>query len=227
MSIHSNFEINGSKPEKIETWNGSTLNLLFKAGTFEIQRNIKRLNSIDVFPVPVASAGTRIHLTLLSGCREIKMQPTTTAGEVAQMFATGAMIGKRGHQGIPFADWFRGFARAVRNQTEIDKNTFTNALAEAADTTFRGYVRPINGEMWTVAKDIAKIAKQEVEKTPNLYSMLQLIVDEGYSSVARTIDLLPVLHQAGVVHVGGLALLDFFIGMKDFLDGKITVNLLT
>jgi dihydroxyacetone kinase-like predicted kinase len=207
-------------------WDGSTLNSLFRAGTYEIMRHINDLNSIDVFPVPVASAGTKIYLTLLSGCKEVKIQPESTANEVAASFSRGTLLGARGHQGVPFSQWFRGFARGLGSHTQINTKIFASALTEAAATTYRSYVKPIDGDLWRVAEDVAKTAEQKSSETTNLYKILEYAIDEAEKSVARTPDLIPALKAAGVVHSGGQAFLHFLNGMKFFLDEEITENML-
>ena len=189
-------------------------------------KHIDELNSIDVFPTPSGNAGIQIYLTMWAGCKEIKIKSTSTASEVSVAFARGSLMGARGHQGVPFSQWFRGFARGIGDQTQINASTFTNALMEAAVTTYRSYIEPVEGDLWRVADDTAKIAQQKVSETTNLYDILQCTIDEAQLSVARTTDLIPVLKTTGLVHSGGLAFLYFLNGMKYVLDGKISETML-
>ena len=228
MNSHSSSETQQNKLDNCARWDGFTLAALFKAGTSWIERHIDELNSIDVFPPPPSgSAGIRIYLTLLAGCREIEGQPHSTASEVARTFAHGTLIGARGHQGVPFSLWFRGFARAIDEKAEINADVFADALMEAAATTYRAYINPIKGDMWSVAKNVAEAAKRAAEETADLCYVLRKAIEEAERSVDRTTELIPILKEVGVVHAGGLALFYFLDGMNRYLDGEVTVNSLS
>jgi dihydroxyacetone kinase-like predicted kinase len=99
MKSQSSSEIKKPELEKCVNLDGFTLAALFKAGTLWVKKHIEELNSIDVFPPPPSgSAGTRIYLTMLAGCKETKAHPDSTASEVAHAFSLGTLLGARGHQ---------------------------------------------------------------------------------------------------------------------------------
>ena len=85
-------------------------------------------------------------------------------------------------------------------------------------TAYKGVVRPVEGTILTVGKDIALNAAQELKQTSNLLELLESIVQAADQSVKRTPDLLPILKQAGVVDSGGKGLFFILEGMLRFLQ---------
>ncbi len=77
------------------------------------------------------------------------------------------------------------------------------AFAESRDTAYKGVVRPVEGTILTVAKDVAAQAARSLLETQDPCEILAQVVLEADASVQRTPDLLPVLKQAGVVDFGG------------------------
>jgi len=78
-------------------------------------------------------------------------------------------------------------------------------------------VRPVEGTILTVAKDIANYAETSLTDTNNLVQILEAIVKEADRSVKRTPELLPILKQAGVVDSGGIGLFFLLEGMLRFV----------
>ncbi len=93
------------------------------------------------------------------------------------------------------------------------------ALEEAKATAYKGVVRPVEGTILTVIKDIAAQAEASVQRTDSFTEVLADIVEAADASVQRTPDLLPILKQAGVVDSGGKGLLCIFEGMWRFING--------
>lgn len=197
---------------------------LLNAGSLEIKNHIETLNSIDIFPTPSGSAGTRIHLTLLAGCEAINQQTLPSASEVAHTFAHASLMGARGHQGVPFAQWFRGFARGLGEKSTVNATDFANAMSEAAATAHRTYIRPIEGEMWTVAKEAAEEAERTATDNENICQVLQVSTIRAKYSVENTAQSISLLQEMGVVHSGSLALFFFFNGMCRHLGTEFIVS---
>ena len=76
------------------------------------------------------------------------------------------------------------------------------ALAEARDTAYKGVVKPVEGTILTVAKDLAAAAEETLAETQDPIAILERCVPAADELVNRTPELLPVLKQAGVVDSG-------------------------
>ena len=129
-------------------------------------------------------------------------------------------MGARGNSGVILSQLWRGFARALDNLDNMDAQSLVRALAESRDTAYKGVVRPVEGTILTVAKDIAIEGEKAVNETEDLIEILERIVIAGEESVRRTPELLPILKQAGVVDSGGKGLFYILEGMIKQIRGE-------
>lgn len=172
------------------------------------------VNSLNVFPVPDGDTGTNMLLTMQAAWQEIEANDDPAISVVAHAVAQGALMGARGNSGVILSQIWRGFARALDGCDEVSADTLAEALHEARDTAYKGVVRPVEGTILTVSKDIASAAEKAISNgaiTP--LALLEAVVDEASLSVERTPDLLPVLKEADVVDAGGMGLFYILEGM--------------
>ncbi len=200
--------------------NGEGLMLLFEAGLTWLMTNQQYVNSLNVFPVPDGDTGTNMVLTMQAALNEASQTPSRNVGEMARMFAQGALMGARGNSGVILSQIWRGFARALDHYETMDNGLFMRALQEARNTAYKGVVRPVEGTILTVIKDITSAAEVEATQTTKLSELLVAIVEAGDASVKTTPELLPILKQAGVVDSGGTGLFFIFEGMLRLIQGQ-------
>jgi DAK2 domain fusion protein YloV len=198
---------------------GVSLKRLVEAGLAWLRTNQQTVNALNVFPVPDGDTGTNMVLTMQAAYDEIADLPTKNYGKVAHGVAHGALMGARGNSGVILSQLWRGFARALDNSETLDAENFAQALASARDTAYKGVVRPVEGTILTVAKDIATEAETSLGQTTDLIELLANIVRAADESVERTPQLLPVLMEAGVVDSGGKGLFYILEGMLRYLQG--------
>lgn len=199
---------------------GQALKYLIEAGLTWLRTNQETVNSLNVFPVPDGDTGTNMVLTMQAAYDEIIDSPEHNFGKMAHALAHGALMGARGNSGVILSQIWRGFARAVDDTAILDAPTLALAFAEARDTAYKGVVRPVEGTILTVAKDIATAAETARESVDDVIPMLELVVEEADQSVQRTPDLLPVLKEAGVVDSGGIGLFYILEGMLRYINGQ-------
>ncbi len=199
--------------------NGLALKNLASAGLTWLRTNQELVNALNVFPVPDGDTGTNMVLTMQSAFDEIKDSPEDHVGKAANDLAQGALMGARGNSGVILSQIWRGFARALDGHEVIDAPTLASAFAAARDTAYKGVVRPVEGTILTVAKDMATAAEEALANTQDLFEMLEIVVEEADASVERTPDLLDVLKDAGVVDSGGKGLYFIVEGMLRFSKG--------
>ena len=196
---------------------GQDLKKLLNSGILWIKSNQQIINSLNVFPVPDGDTGTNMFLTLKSAYGEIAESEEQNIGKIARLIAQGALMGARGNSGVILSQLLRGFARILDDQPFMDAQLFIRALNESRSTAYKGVVRPVEGTILTVAKDIAQAAEDASLISSNLVEILEIIVKEADKSVQNTPELLPILKQAGVVDSGGKGLFFFFEGMLRFI----------
>jgi len=107
----------------------------------------------------------------------------------------------------------------VDHNETLDATSLAHAFAIARDTAYKGVVRPVEGTILTVSKDIATAAEKAEIDTDDPFNILDKVVQEAELSVQRTPDLLAVLKDAGVVDAGGKGLFYILDGMLRFANG--------
>jgi hypothetical protein len=199
---------------------GQDLKQLVEAGLTWLKTNQQTVNALNVFPVPDGDTGTNMMLTMTSAWNEIANSGVTHAGQMVSAVAQGALMGARGNSGVILSQLWRGFARGLQNKEFIDAETLAAAFRAAKETAYKGVVRPVEGTILTVSRDIAAEAALAVNDTKDPVEILRRCVAAADASVQRTPDLLPVLKQAGVVDSGGKGLFFILEGMLRFLDNQ-------
>ncbi len=199
---------------------GVVFKTLTQAGLTWLRTNQQLVNALNVFPVPDGDTGTNMVLTMQAAYDEIENSPNKNVGKIIHDLAHGALMGARGNSGVILSQIWRGFSRVLGEIEILDGPSFASALAEARDTAYKGVVRPVEGTILTVAKDMASAAEKALQVTDDPYEMLSYVVDEADASVERTPELLDVLKDAGVVDAGGKGLFFIIEGMLRFVQGQ-------
>jgi DAK2 domain fusion protein YloV len=198
---------------------GPVFKELTNAGLNWLRTNQEIVNALNVFPVPDGDTGTNMVLTMQAAYDEIENSSENKLGKVSQDLAQGALMGARGNSGVILSQLWRGFAKALKDNEWLDGPSLVQALEEARDVAYKGVVRPVEGTILTVAKDMASAAKKALENTDDPYDILHQAILEAEESVERTPELLDVLKEAGVVDSGGKGLFYIFEGMYRFIQG--------
>lgn len=199
---------------------GQSLRTFLEAGLAWLRTNQATVNALNVFPVPDGDTGTNMVLTMQAAYDEVANSSERNCGKMAHAIAHGALMGARGNSGVILSQLWRGFARALDNLDTLDAKSWALALAAARDTAYKGVVRPVEGTILTVSKDIAAAADAQLAESQDLEEMLEAIVEAADQSVQRTPELLPVLRDAGVVDSGGKGLFFILEGFLRFLRGQ-------
>jgi len=200
------------------TINGQDLKILVEAALQWLRTNQLTVNALNVFPVPDGDTGTNMLLTMQAAYTEIALLGEKSIGKIAHAVAQGALMGARGNSGVILSQLWRGFARELDNLETMDSHLFVRALGEARNTAYKGVVRPVEGTILTVAKDIALAAEKAIEEKHDLCELLNIIVKAADTSVQRTPELLPILKQAGVVDAGGKGLFFLLEGIQRYIN---------
>jgi hypothetical protein len=198
---------------------GQVLKQLAEAGLTWLKTNQQTVNALNVFPVPDGDTGTNMVLTMQAACNEMAGSTEFNIGKMAHTLAHGALMGARGNSGVILSQVWRGFARALDSQEVLDGAGLVRALAAGRDTAYKGVVRPVEGTILTVAKDISHAAESILAETDDPFEILVRLLPYADESVQRTPELLPVLKEAGVVDSGGKGLFYIIEGMVRFIRG--------
>ena len=198
---------------------GQVFKTLIEASLTWLRTNQQAVNVLNVFPVPDGDTGTNMVLTMQAACDEIADSAEHNVGKLTRMVAHGALMGARGNSGVILSQLWRGFARALDNFEVMDGQLLVDALHQGRNTAYKGVVRPVEGTILTVAKDITAEAEKSLADTQDPYDILERVVAAADISVQRTPELLAVLKEAGVVDAGGKGLQIILEGMLRHIQG--------
>jgi DAK2 domain fusion protein YloV len=209
----------GLRDSRLAT-DGQGFKRLVKAGLSWLQHHQTAINTLNVYPVPDGDTGTNMVLTMQSAWTEIKDSPERNVGRVARQMAHGALMGARGNSGVILSQIWRGFSRSLDEKETYGAQDLAAACQEAAETAYKGVVKPVEGTILTVARAVADAATRSAEDTRDLVHVLEHMVFSAHEAVKLTPSLLPVLAEAGVVDAGGQGLYVILEGMLRFMRGE-------
>ncbi|HIE24884.1 MAG TPA: DAK2 domain-containing protein [Anaerolineales bacterium] len=218
-------EENAARAKRIEEmralpFDGQAYKKLVEAGLTWLRTNQETVNALNVFPVPDGDTGTNMVLTMQSAYDEIANLGHHKVADMADAFAQGALMGARGNSGVILSQIWRGIARGLKGAEVLTGANLADAFAQARDTAYRGVVRPVEGTILTVSKDIATAAEKSNEEGDCPIDLLAKVVKAADESVEHTPELLPVLKDAGVVDSGGMGLYLIIEGMLKYVYGE-------
>jgi DAK2 domain fusion protein YloV len=129
-------------------------------------------------------------------------------------------MGARGNSGVILSQLWRGFSRGVHGKEVLDAPTLARAFGEARDTAYKGVVRPVEGTILTVAREVAAATEAALGSAQDAIDILEVAVKAADEAVQKTPDLLPLLKQAGVVDSGAKGLFFILEGMLRHVHGE-------
>lgn len=204
----------------LQTLDGSTLQEMVRLGAHHLTNNAKKIDALNVFPVPDGDTGTNMNLSITSGVNEVKKVTSNDTSEVAGAFARGLLMGARGNSGVILSQLFRGFAKGLEGIKVATTSDLANALDMGVKTAYKAVIKPVEGTILTVAKDAAHKAKELSRSEKDIIVLMESVLKEAKESLKRTPDLLPVLKEVGVVDSGGQGLVTIYEGFLASLKGE-------
>jgi len=193
--------------------------MIFSAAAL-LEKNKKGLNALNVFPVPDGDTGTNMSLTMLSAVKEVKAADSSKICNIGDALSLGALKGARGNSGVILSQLFRGMAKSLAGLESASENEFARAMQEGVDAAYKAVMKPKEGTILTVAKEMAKSALRSASRGDNMFKLLDTVLEAGALTLKKTPEMLPVLKEAGVVDAGGKGLVIIYRGFKMALDGE-------
>jgi len=200
---------------------GRLLKLMLSSAANNLINHKKYLNDLNVFPVPDGDTGTNMGKTFQSANAAAQAVVSDSVSEVLDAMATASLRGARGNSGVILSQILRGYARSTNvnrvtkgatpiNESKIEnRNMFAimRCMKFGAETAYRAVMKPTEGTILTVAREMAEFAEANYSKFTSATEYFAAILQAGRESLARTPELLPMLKQANVVDAGGAGLI--------------------
>ena len=182
-----------------------------------LEEHKQLVDEMNVFPVPDGDTGTNMSMTVMSAAREVRnVYDASEQAPIAQMakaLSSGALRGARGNSGVITSQLFRGMYRGLKEADEINTGVFAQAMTRGVETAYKAVMRPKEGTILTVAREMASYALNHALTTEDMDELLESTIHHGKEVLEQTPDMLPVLKEAGVVDAGGQGFLYVFEGM--------------
>lgn len=196
----------------IEYVDGTLLKKCFIGAANALEKNKAEVDSLNVFPVPDGDTGTNMSLTMHSAIKQILNTNESDVDKVADAASYGSLMGARGNSGVILSQLFRGFSNGLKDNKKADTKALANAFKLAADTAYKAVMKPTEGTILTVAREVGEKALVLSEEEKDIITFMREIVEYGNSVLDKTPEMLPVLKQAGVVDAGGKGLMVVLTG---------------
>ena len=111
-------------------------------------------------------------------------------------------------------------SKVFKGLTEADGAQLASAMQEGVSTAYGAVMKPAEGTVLTVSRLAAQRALEAAGERNDAAYVLEEAIKTGYTTLAETIEMNPVLKKAGVVDAGGKGYLIILEGMLRSLRGE-------
>ena len=195
---------------------------LVRAALANLERHRRRINALNVYPVPDGDTGTNLTATmqgLLRALGDVGTDPTAHPFEPD--VALTMMKAAKGNSGVILSTIAQGMAPVLSEvDGDFDGRMLSAALRAGATNAYEEVSPPIEGTMLTVIREMAEEAERQDVLGLSAVDALARVVTRGDQAVARTPEMLDKLREAGVVDAGGVGLVELARGVLHDLNGE-------
>ena len=193
---------------------------LSRAALNTLERNRRRIDDLNVYPVPDGDTGTNMTLTARAVVEALEADgdPAADRSAVTKFVARAALLGGRGNSGVILSVILRGATDVLGEADAIDAKRVAAALRSASDLAYSKVSNPVEGTMLTAIRVLAETADGAGEL--ELPELMRLLVERGDAAVLRTQEQLEILRDAGVVDAGAAGLLEVVRGVASHVTGE-------
>jgi DAK2 domain fusion protein YloV len=179
---------------------------LVEGARASIESNRRRIDDLNVYPVPDGDTGTNLTLTVRSIDETLAQNGPDDRPGLAHEISRAALMGARGNSGVILSQIVRGACDALAETDDLAR-----IFRSASDAAYRAVKKPVEGTMLTAIRAMAETAERGGD--------LAAIVARGDETVVATQAMLPILTQAGVVDAGAAGLVEIVRGIEAALTG--------
>jgi uncharacterized protein len=173
-----------------------------------IEAHRRRIDDLNVYPVPDGDTGTNLTLTVRAIDEALSKDGPDDRAGLAHEISRAALMGARGNSGVILSQIIRGATDSLAASDDLAR-----AFRSASDAAYRAVKKPVEGTMLTAIRAMADAAERKAD--------LPSIIAAGDETVTKTRDMLPVLKEAGVVDAGAAGLVEIVRGVHAALTGEV------
>jgi len=199
--------------------------LMFKAmvtnGYRDLKSHYKKVNELNVFPVPDGDTGTNMGLTVNGGIEALKSVVSPSLQVVAEQIGRGMLLSARGNSGVILSQFFAGLADGLKGFDEATVLQFAQAMEMGVKSAYAVVVKPVEGTILTVMREGVEYALNTLRFDDSFSDYFTSLVQKMKESLEKTPELLPILKEAGVIDSGGAGLVYIIEGMAQAIGGRM------
>lgn len=187
-----------------------------------LYNNKQTVDDLNVFPVPDGDTGTNMSMTVQAMSKALSEIVSPSVSKIADTMSYATLRGARGNSGVILSQFMRGISKGLKGKETCDIKEFANALLLGSQAAYKAVMKPTEGTILTVAREVGERAVKTAETSDDFVEVLIASVKRGNKVLAKTQEMLPALKKAGVVDAGGQGWMFFLEGALYYLEkGKI------
>jgi len=187
---------------------------LARAALASLEANRRRIDDLNVYPVPDGDTGTNLTLTVRAIVEELERRGATDGDALAREVTRAALLGARGNSGVILSQIVRGAGEVLGGAAYLEPATVARSLRSASDAAYGAIREPVEGTMLSAIRALAEAAEQGPT------DFWPTVVRAGDEAVLRTREQLDVLREAGVVDAGAAGLVELVRGIAAASAGE-------
>lgn len=208
-----------NKPQTID---GKLMARMIRSGVEDLRRNVKRVNDLNVFPIPDGDTGDNMLLTSLGGMERVD-DCSGSVSDLSHSVSDGMLLSARGNSGVILSQIFEGIADSLEGVEKADSGILVKALQSGTKYAYQAVMEPTEGTMLTVMRCATEYVQAREYSSP--LDVLSDFLEEARRTLDKTPGMLDVLRKAGVVDSGGAGLVYIVEGMiRAFSDEEVSVG---
>lgn len=204
----------------LKTLNGQQFKSLVSNGAKYLRLNYEEVDSLNVFPVPDGDTGTNMCRTIENGVNALDAITDEALSSITKPLSSGMLLGARGNSGVILSQIFRGICKGLQNKNEVTVQELASAYKLGVKQAYGAVVTPVEGTILTVFREATEYACKKITEESTINDFYRYHLEQASKTLAKTIDLLPVLKEAGVIDSGGAGYVYIAEGMVKYLDGE-------
>ncbi len=210
-----------TKERMISVISGKMLKEAIISASLTLTDMKKKVDELNVYPVPDGDTGTNMSLTLANAMNELRGIPDTAdIAEVSHKAASAMLRGARGNSGVITSLLFRGISKGLAGKTEADCDDIAAALENGVTAAYKAVMKPVEGTILTVARVASEKAREASFMTNDPVALWSDVCAAAEDALEKTPEQLPILKKAGVVDAGGKGLVIIFNEMLRAFRGE-------
>ncbi len=180
----------------------------------------KKINELNVFPVPDGDTGTNMTLTMSAAATALQADSSENIGDISSKAASALLRGARGNSGVILSIMFRGISKVFKGKENCDASELAEALKAGSEAAYKAVMKPAEGTILTVARIASDAAVECAAQDDTPENVLIAAIFAAKKALENTTEQNPTLKRAGVVDAGGMGYIVIIQAFLDYLQGK-------